>query len=111
MMMTQARLKWANGSKFTMNCYRHFSLLCLHGLGQVAVLLSSHECVTQGDVLMMILYSIMAVALIKEVKQDVLGALVHAYANNMAPLGKSGMNAKVMHSLICRRGKGVWLLS
>ena len=70
-MLVQSWLWWANGSRFAMNCYCHYPLLCLRDLGQAAVWLRIREGVTQEDILAMMLYGIATVVLLEEVKEDV----------------------------------------
>ena len=54
---------------------------------------------------MMILYGILMVTLIKEVKIDFLGALVQAYVDDMVPIVKPIINMDVMNFIIWRGEK------
>ena len=99
-MLFQARIWWAKGSRFAFNCYMHFIQLVMRDPGNAAVIILSMEGCTQGDVLAMILYGITTLPLLEQVREDVPGAFVPMYADDLASGGAARRNASVMQSLI-----------
>ena len=75
-MLVQARICRANGSRLVMNCYLYLPFLCLWDLGQASILLQIQEGVRKGYVLAIMIYGIMTIYLINKVKEDVPNAVV-----------------------------------
>jgi hypothetical protein len=49
---------WANGARFSFNCYWHSAQLLLHWRGSKCAIILSRKEVTQGDPLSMVLYGL-----------------------------------------------------
>ncbi len=68
-MLWTVRHRWAAGTRFAFNCYRHSAQLILRRKGQTGYTLLSREGVTQGDPLSMVLYGLALVPLAATLRQ------------------------------------------
>ena len=86
-MLWTVRHRWANGSRFAMNCYRHASMLILRRQGGSCELLLSREGVTQGDPLSMVLYGLALTPLSEQLRLAVPTVAQPWYADDAAMEG------------------------
>jgi hypothetical protein len=93
------RHRWAAGSRFAFDCYRHAAQLILRGKGCPGYTLLSSEGVTQGDPLSMVLYGLALVPLTKKLWQEHPEAVQAWYADNGLLKGRTSQVAGVMTPL------------
>ena len=67
-MLWTLRHHWTAGAMFVFNCYRHWAQLLLRQPGELPVTILSREGVTQGDLLLVVLYGSILVPLAKEIR-------------------------------------------
>ena len=106
-MLWTVRHRWANGARFSFNCYRHLAQLILRrNSGHCAVLLS-REGITQGDPLSMILYGLALTPLAESIRSAVPNLSQPWYANNSGFVGSVSSLAQaqtLLQELGPRRG-------
>ena len=61
---------WPEGSRFAINCYRHWAQILLRQPGDAPVILLRREGATHGDLLSMVLYAITLAPLVEEIKDE-----------------------------------------
>jgi hypothetical protein len=69
-MLWTVRHEWPSGERFTINCYKHWSILVIRGNNGTGVFLFSKEGVTQGDPILMVAYGIGVLPLIRQLKKE-----------------------------------------
>ena len=74
-MLCTVRHRWLTGARFAFNCYRHWAQLVLHQSGEPTITTLIREGVTQGDLLLMVLYRITLIPLAEELRAVDLGIL------------------------------------
>jgi hypothetical protein len=98
-MLWTARHRWANGARFSLNCYRHASMLILRRQGGSCEVLLSREGVTQGDPLSMVLYGLALTPLAEQLRLAVPTVVQPWYADDAAMEGPVRDIAKAMRLL------------
>jgi hypothetical protein len=98
-MLWTVRHRWAAGSRFAFNCYRHSGQLIVRRPGQPCYTILSQEGVTQGDALSMVLYGLALLPLSQRLRQEVPTLLQPWYADDCAMGGSTGDIATAMHLL------------
>ena len=73
---------WSAGSRFTLNCYRHWAQLLLCQPGDATSILLSREGVNQSDPLLMVLYGITLIPLSEELRDADTTIMSPFYAND-----------------------------
>jgi hypothetical protein len=69
LMMWNVRHRWAKGSQFAFNCYRHCNLIIVRqGNGKTANVIVHKEGLSQGDPLVMILYGVALLPMAERLK-------------------------------------------
>jgi hypothetical protein len=87
-MLWQVRHRWAKGSRFAFNCYRHFNqVIVRRGNGRKAFVIQSEEGLSQGDPLAMILYGVALLPLVEGLRQLVPEATTPWFADDSAAIG------------------------
>ncbi len=106
-MLWDIRHRWARGSRFAFNMYRHEARLLLRSPGgmEPQVLLSK-EGVTQGCPLGMILYGVSLLGLGDDLRESAPGVLQPWYADDFSIYGKTSEVARVFQ-LLCKKGPSV----
>ena len=102
-MLWTVRQRWPNGATFAFNCYRHSSMLILRQKGGPCTMLLSHEGVTQGDPLSMILYGIALTPLTESIRTEIPTVMQAWYADDAAMAGPVEDIARAM-TLLEERG-------
>jgi hypothetical protein len=95
-MLWTIRHRWAAGSWFAFNCYRHAAQLVLRRRGGPCTYLRSEEGVTQGDPLSMVLYGIALVPLAERLRAAVPQAVQAWYADDSAFYGRAAAVDRAM---------------
>ncbi|KAI2506100.1 hypothetical protein MHU86_8331 [Fragilaria crotonensis] len=85
-MLWTVRHRWANGARFSFNCYRHSAQLLLRRRGDCEIILS-REGVTQGDPLSMVLYGLALTPLAETLRARVPTVAQPWYADDAAMAG------------------------
>jgi hypothetical protein len=98
-MLWTVRHRWAAGSRFAFNCYRHSAQLILRRPGRSGYTLLSAEGVTQGDPLSMVLYGLALVPLADTLRQEHPAVIQAWYADDSALQGRTSAIAAAMTSL------------
>jgi hypothetical protein len=94
-MLWQVRHRWAKGSRFAFNCYRHFNqVIVRRGNGRKAFIILSEEGLSQGDPLAMILYGVALLPLVEGLRQAVPEATTPWFADDSAAIGNMHKCAK-----------------
>ena len=70
-MLWTVRHRWANGARFSFNCYRHSAQLILRRSGGHCTILLSCKGVTRGDPLSMVLYGLTLTTLAEAIRTAV----------------------------------------
>ena len=99
-MLWTTRHLWANGARFSFNCYRHSAQLILRRRNAPCKQLLSQEGVTQGDPLSMVLYGLALVPLGKILRDEFPTILQPWYADDAAMSGIAHNIAPVMDRLM-----------
>jgi hypothetical protein len=99
-MLWQVRHRWAKGSRFAFNCYRHFNqVIVRRGNGRKAFIILSEEGLSQGDPLAMILYGVALLPLVEGLRQAVPEATTPWFADDSAAIGNMHKCAKCLEYL------------
>ena len=86
--LSDVQHEWPSGSKFTFNCYRHWSTILVRDLEDGSGhFLNSKEGVIQGDPLSMISYDIGVLPLIRELWDEHLCVAQSCYADDVGAGG------------------------
>ncbi|KAI2507267.1 hypothetical protein MHU86_7103 [Fragilaria crotonensis] len=83
-MLWTVRHRWANGARFSFNCYRHSAQLLLRRRGGDCEIILSREGVTQGDPLSMVLYGLALTPLAESIRASVPTVAQPWYADDAA---------------------------
>jgi hypothetical protein len=86
-MLWTVRHRWANGARFSFNCYRHSAQLLLRRRGGDCAIILSREGVTQGDPLSMVLYGLALTPLAQTLRAAVPTVIQPWYADDAAMAG------------------------
>ncbi|KAI2493422.1 hypothetical protein MHU86_21121 [Fragilaria crotonensis] len=86
-MLWTVRHRWANGARFSFNCYRHSAQLLLRRRGGDCEIILSREGVTQGDPLSMVLYGLALTPLAETLRARVPTVAQPWYADDAAMAG------------------------
>ncbi|KAI2490762.1 hypothetical protein MHU86_23809 [Fragilaria crotonensis] len=86
-MLWTVRHRWANGARFSFNCYRHSAQLLLRRRGDDCEIILSREGVTQGDPLSMVLYGLALTPLAATIRAAVPTVVQPWYADDAAMAG------------------------
>ncbi|KAI2507264.1 hypothetical protein MHU86_7100 [Fragilaria crotonensis] len=86
-MLWTVRHRWANGARFSFNCYRHSAQLLLRRRGGDCEIILSREGVTQGDPLSMVLYGLALTPLAETIRERVPTVAQPWYADDAAMAG------------------------
>ena len=86
-MLWTVRHRWANGARFSYNCYRHSAQLLLRRRGGDCEIILSREGVTQGDPLSMVLYGLSLTPLAEAIRLAVPTVVQPWYADDAAMSG------------------------
>ncbi|KAI2504762.1 hypothetical protein MHU86_9698 [Fragilaria crotonensis] len=86
-MLWTVRHRWANGARFSFNCYRHSAQLLLRRRGDDCEIILSREGVTQGDPLSMVLYGLALTPLATTIRARVPTIVQPWYADDAAMAG------------------------
>jgi hypothetical protein len=86
-MLWTVRHRWANGARFSFNCYRHSAQLLLRRRGDDCEIILSREGVTQGDPLSMVLYGLALTPLAETIRAAVPTVVQPWYADDAAMAG------------------------
>ena len=86
-MLWTVRHRWANGARFSFNCYRHSAQLLLRRRGGDCEIILSREGVTQGDPLSMVLYGLALTPLAETIRAAVPTVVQPWYADDAAMAG------------------------
>ncbi len=86
-MLWTVRHRWANGARFSFNCYRHSAQLLLRRRGGDCEIILSREGVTQGDPLSMVLYGLALTPLAETIRASVPTVAQPWYADDAAMAG------------------------
>ena len=86
-MLWTVRHRWANGARFSFNCYRHSAQLLLRRRGGDCAIILSREGVTQGDPLSMVLYGLALTPLAESIRAAVPTVVQPWYADDAAMAG------------------------
>jgi hypothetical protein len=100
------RHRWARGSRFTFNCYRHYARLIVRVPGSKPRILLSREGVTQGCVLAMMVYGVALLPLAEKLREAVPTVLQPWYADDFLLMGGAKDNAEGF-SLLVKHGPSV----
>ena len=96
-MLWTVRHKWPAGSRFALNCYRHYPTLIVRRPGRRECLtILSRDGVTQGDPLAMHLYGLMLTPLSEQLRDEFPDALQPWYADDFAAVGPPGVTGPLM---------------
>ena len=99
-MLWTVRHRWANGSTFAFNSYRHASICVVRRPGEPAYFLQGKEGTTQGDVLSMVLYGLTLVPMAETLRRLAPSVLQPWYADDAAMAGKCEDIAPAMSHLL-----------
>jgi hypothetical protein len=86
-MLWTVRHRWANGTRFSFNCYRHSAQLLMRRRGGDCEIILSREGVTQGDPLSMVLYRFALTPLAETLRARVPTVVQPWYADDAAMAG------------------------
>jgi hypothetical protein len=86
-MLWTVRHRWANGARFSFNCYRHSAQLLMRRRGGNCEIILSREGVTQGDPLSMVLYGLALTPLAETIRAAVPTVVQPWYADDAAMAG------------------------
>jgi hypothetical protein len=86
-MLWTVRHRWANGARFSFNCYRHSAQLLMRRRGGDCEIILSREGVTQGDPLSMVLYGLALTPLAETLRARVPTVAQPWYADDAAMAG------------------------
>ncbi|KAI2498783.1 hypothetical protein MHU86_15686 [Fragilaria crotonensis] len=86
-MLWTVRHTWANGARFSFNCYRHSAQLLMRRRGGDCEIILSREGVTQGDPLSMVLYGLALSPLAETLRARVPTVAQPWYADDAAMAG------------------------
>jgi hypothetical protein len=95
-MLWTVRHRWAAGSRFGFNCYRHSAQLILRSKGNEAYVILSNEGVTQGDPLSMVLYGLALLPLAELLREQEPTVVQPWYADDTAMAGTVSGIARAM---------------
>jgi hypothetical protein len=99
--LSTVRHKWATGTRFAFNCYRHSATLILRHPGcPDCYTLQSREGVTQGDPLAMVIYGLALAPLLHDLRVRHPSVLQPWYADDAAMEGRASTVAAAMDSLV-----------
>ena len=106
-MLWEVRHRWARGSRFAFNMYRHHTRLMVRGpTGVAPQFLLSREGVTQGCPLGMILYGVALMPLAEDLREAYPEALQPWYADDFAIYARASVVAGCFTRL-CEKGPSV----
>mgnify|MGYP006186617991 CR=1 FL=1 len=106
-MLWEVRHRWARGSRFAFNLYRHDARLMVRGpAGTEPQFLLSKEGVTQGCPLGMILYGVSLLSLAEDLRESQPGLLQPWYADDFSIYGRASQVASLFNRL-CAKGPSV----
>jgi len=98
-MLWMVRHRWPSGSQFAFNCYQHSAQLVLRQTSGRPRLLQSHEGVTLGDPLSMILYGIGLLPLSESLHLHTPKLVQPWYVDDLTVLGKCSRIAQALDFL------------
>eukprot|EP00804_Cyclotella_cryptica_P017895 CCRYP_001275-RA/>CCRYP_001275-RA protein AED:0.09 eAED:0.08 QI:0/-1/0/1/-1/1/1/0/754 len=106
-MLWEVRHRWARGSRFAFNLYRHDARLMVRGpAGTEPQFLFSKEGVTQGCPLGMILYGVSLLSLAEDLRKFQPGLLQPWYADDFSIYGRASQVASLFNRL-CAKGPSI----
>ena len=100
-MLWNVRHRWAKGSRFAFNSYRHIQMVIVRrGEGRQAHVISGEEGVAQGDPMAMALYGIALLPLAEKLKRAFPDAITPWFADDAAAVGNALDCANVLEFLM-----------